>query len=63
MSRDDNWWLSVTITVYATKDGYENSEIVTAEITASSDKVGDVNGDGDVNAADVVKLVEIIMGK
>ena len=52
-----------TITVYATKNGYENSDIATAEITATVGFNGDVNGDGVVNAADVVKVTNIIMGE
>ena len=51
------------ITVYATKEGYGNSEIATAEITASGGKYGDLNNDGVINAADVVKIVDIIMDK
>ena len=51
------------VSVYATKEGYENSETVTAEITATGGKVGDANGDGVVNAADIVQIVNIIMDK
>jgi hypothetical protein len=55
-----------TVSVYATKAGYGNSDVATLEITLSdnaSDKKGDVNGDGVVDAADVVKVTNIIMGK
>ena len=48
------------ISVYATKDGYEDSDIVTKEIKLC-DNTGDMNGDKKVDAADVVKLVNIIM--
>ena len=56
-----------TITVIATKVGYENSDVATKVINlseggASSGKAGDVNGDGVVNAGDVVKVTNIIMG-
>jgi hypothetical protein len=55
------------VSVYATKAGYDNSDIATKEIQISSGsgtgKVGDLTGDGNVNAADVVKLVNIITGK
>lgn len=53
------------VTVYATKSGFENSEKVTKDFDFSNDtaKSGDVNGDGDVNVADHVKLTEIIMNK
>ena len=48
------------------KAGYENSNIVTMDIKlsdsgASSGMKGDVNGDGVVNAADIVQTVNIIM--
>lgn len=54
------------ISVYAMKAGYENSNIVTMDIKlsdsgASSGMKGDVNGDGVVNAADIVQTVNIIM--
>ena len=56
-----------TVSVYATKAGYDNSDVATKEITlsdsASSGKKGDVNGDGVVNAADIVQIVNIIMDK
>ena len=48
------------ISVYATKDGYEDSDVVTKEIKLS-DNTGDMNGDRKVDAADIVKLVNIIM--
>lgn len=50
------------ISVYATKDGYENSDTVTAEFTANG-KLGDLNGDGKINVADHVKLSDIIMNQ
>ena len=56
-----------TVTVYATKAGYYNSDTVTKEIdvagTGGSGVPGDVNGDGVVDAADVVKVTNIIMGE
>lgn len=48
------------ISVYAKKDGYEDSDVVTKEIKLC-DNTGDMNGDKKVDAADVVKLVNIIM--
>ena len=56
------------VSVYATKAGYVNSDVATKEIKlsdggASSGITGDVNGDGVVNAADVVKVTNIIMGE
>lgn len=50
------------ISVYATKDGYENSEIATADIDARG-VVGDLNGDDDVDATDLTRLIEIILKK
>ena len=56
------------ISVYATKDGYEPSDVATKEITISGESSGqessvkgDVNGDGEVNVADHVALSDIIM--
>lgn len=55
------------ISVYATKNGYERSDIATKEIVITNDNTGsaeilsgDVNGDGVVNVADHVKLSDII---
>lgn len=52
--------LPITLNVYATKDGYENSEVATYELFGIN---GDVNGDNVVNVADHVKLTEIIMNQ
>ena len=56
------------VSVYATKDGYEASDVATKEITISGESSGqessvkgDVNGDGEVNVADHVALSDIIM--
>lgn len=49
------------VSVYATKDNYEDSETATMEMDMRS-PIGDVNGDGKVDAADIAKLVEIILG-
>ena len=51
------------ITVYATKEQYENSDMATKDIELSLGSKGDVNGDGKVNVADHVKLSDIIMNK
>lgn len=52
-----------TISVYATKPGYDNSEIVTMEVVGSVGKLGDLTGDGKVDVADHVKLSNIIMNQ
>ena len=49
------------VSVYAVKNGYDNSDTVTAEIHISGGLTGDTNGDGVVNAADIVAIVNIIM--
>ena len=49
------------ISVYASKDGFYDSAVETSEIPVSV--VADANGDGVVDAADIVKIVNIIMGK
>ena len=57
------------VSVYAIKEGCENSETVTKEITIggnsgeSNGVPGDLNGDGVINAADIVQIVNIIMGQ
>lgn len=50
------------VSVYASKSGYEDSDIVESEIDIRGIK-GDLNGDGIVNVADHVKLSDIIMNK
>ncbi len=53
-----------TISVYAMKDGYLNSDIATTEIEVTpSAASADVNGDGKVTIADVTALVNVILGK
>ena len=53
------------VTVYATKDGYENSDEATLEINVSggaSGLRGDVNEDGEVNVGDMVVISNIMSG-
>ena len=49
------------VSVYATKAGYDNSDVATAEFTmsAGSGKKGDINADGTVNALDVQEVINI----
>ena len=51
------------ISAYASKEGYENSDVVNAQIEVKGGGNGDANGDGVVDAADVVKVTNIIMGE
>lgn len=51
---------------YATKEGYEDSDVVIKEIKVDNDfvnKYGDVNGDGKVDIVDVTTTIDIILGK
>ena len=56
------------VTVYATKSGYENSDVATKEINVSSAGAGgirgDVNGDGTVSMPDAMFIVnKVLNGK
>lgn len=51
------------IEVYAAKPGYRHSDKVTKEFYANFEIKGDANGDGVIDAADVVRLTDIIMNK
>jgi len=52
-----------SISVYATKDGYEDSEVTTAELVPSCELVrtGDTNGDGNITVTDVINLMDVIL--
>ena len=53
------------VTVYATKDGFENSDVATKDINVSggtSGLRGDVNEDGEVNVGDMVVISNIMSG-
>lgn len=49
------------VSVYATKEGYQNSNIATANVELNIGKQGDVNGDGKVSITDAVSVVNIIL--
>ena len=49
---------TLIIGVYATKEGYEDSEVATMEINLR----GDVNTDGIVNGTDIQEVINIIVG-
>lgn len=54
---------SLTLTVYASKPGFETSDAATIEFAAPNGLRGDLNEDGTVNVADHVELTNIIMGQ
>ena len=51
-----------TVSVYATKDGFVDSEVATMEITVEggSGMKGDVNGDGEVGIGDIITITNIM---
>ncbi|MBQ3630362.1 MAG: leucine-rich repeat domain-containing protein [Prevotella sp.] len=66
------------ITVYATKDGYSDSEVATAtihwregrplfsgfsDVTIDENSISDVNADGEVGIGDIVAITNIMAGK
>lgn len=53
----------ITISVYAKKDGYENSDTISHEIDPRvlMGIIGDVNGDGIVNGTDIQEVINIIV--
>ena len=64
-SAEVNFTGSFLVKVYATKEGYENSDTATKEIQLSSagGVPGDMTGDGTVSVSDVTKVIDIILGK
>lgn len=51
-----------TVTSYATKEGYNDSEVATATFRYEKTE-GDMNGDGMLNITDVIHLVNMILGQ
>lgn len=51
------------VTVYATKENYDNSDVVSEVVTLGPAKAGDVDGDGKVTINDAVKVVDIILAE
>lgn len=51
-----------TIQVYASKDGYEDSDVVTENINVSGLK-GDINNDGEITAQDASLILQFVAGK
>lgn len=55
--------LTYKVSVYATAEGYENSDVVTTTFQLNNNGIrGDVNQDGIVNVTDAVEVVNIILG-
>ena len=53
-----------TVSVYATKEGWENSDVATLEFTLGSNvDVYDVNGDGTVDVADIATIISEMAGR
>ncbi len=50
-----------TLSVVATKDGYEDSDAATMDVQMSLGKKGDVNADGKVSITDAVTVVNLIL--
>jgi hypothetical protein len=50
-----------TISVYAKKEGYYDSEVATT--TVDMGQMGDMDGDGDVTVSDITSIVNVILGK
>jgi len=55
--------ITCNLSVYATKEGYEDSDVATTEITLRVGAAGDANADGEVDIADAVHIVNFIVGK
>ncbi len=60
MGETSSVYHSASLSVFATKDGYQPSDVAKYDFSGF---VGDVNNDGEVNVADHVKLSEIIMNQ
>ena len=54
---------SLTLTVYASKPGFEDSDVASKEIDINLGIRGDLNNDNSVNVADHVELSKIIMNQ
>lgn len=53
-----------TVSVYATADGYKESETVTLTISSCAEtSVGDINGDGSLDVTDITYLVNKVLGR
>ena len=55
--------ISYPVTVYASKAGYQNSDVAYMDLPRSVSLKGDVNTDGEVNVGDIVTVTNIMAGK
>ena len=46
------------VSVYAMKEGYEESDVATLEFTIGSAATCDVNGDGTIDVADIATIID-----
>ena len=53
----------ITVSVFATKTGYQRSDTATKQFNIIGGLMGDVNNDGSVDVADHVELSKIILGQ
>ena len=56
-------YISYPVTAYASKAGYQNSDVARMDLPRCVSLRGDANGDGVVTISDAVEVVNIIMGK
>lgn len=56
-------YISYPVTVYASKEGYQNSDAAYMDLPRSVSLKGDVNTDGEVNVGDIVTTTNIMAGK
>ena len=54
---------TILVTVYAKKEDYKSSDVVTKAIPLTGDVQCDIDGDGRVTDSDVTRLVDIVLGK
>ena len=60
MSSETDTPTKFVVSVYATKENYEDSDPATMEIEIRY-PIGDINGDGKVNAVDLTELIKILL--
>ena len=56
-------YISYPVTVFASKAGYQNSDVAYMDLPRYVGKKGDANSDGEVDIADAVHIVNYVVGK